>query len=127
MDRRPRHPIRLPRPGRELRSSRRCALSFDLQHDTSEQLAEIIGTLLTRSSLSAEERIQLLGGLFVTEALREHWVDGRSPAEAHGRLRGSDPELAKAIEQLVPMLLGRAEALRDGAEAIAAVQELLGP
>ncbi len=127
MDRRPRHPIRLPRPGRERRASRRGALSFDLQHGTSEELAEVISTLLTRSALSAEERIQLLGGLFVTEALREHWVDGRSPSEAHERLRGTDPELADAIEQIAPMLLGRAEALQEGAEAIAAVEELLRP
>ncbi len=127
MDRRPRHPIRLPRPGRERRSSRGGALSFDVRQDTAEELAEIIGALLARSSLSAEERIQLLGGFFVTEALREHWVDGRSPAEAHGRLRGSDPELAEAIEQLAPMLLGRAEALQDAVEAIAAIQELLRP
>ncbi len=125
MDRRSRHPIRLPRLGRERRSSRRDALSFDAQLETSEELAEIIGALLTRSPLSAEQRIQLLGGLFVTEALRNDWVDGHGPAEAHGRLRGSDPELAEAIEQLTPMLLGRAEALQDGAETVAAVQELL--
>jgi hypothetical protein len=100
-------------------------LRLDLRDGTSEELAEVIGELLERSSLSAEERVQLLGGLFVTEALREHWVDGRSPAEAHDRLRGSDPELAAAIEQIAPMLLGRAEAMQDAAEAIAAVQDLL--
>ncbi len=125
MDRRPRHPIRIPWPGRDRRSSRRDALSFDSRHDTSEQLAEIIDALLTRSSLGAEERMQLLGGLFVTEALREHRVDGRGPAEAHERLRDVDPELAEAVAQLVPVLLGRAEALRDGAQAVAAAQELL--
>ncbi len=125
MDRRPRHPIRIPWPGRERRSSRRGALNFDLRHDTSEQLAEIIDALLARSSLGAEERMQLLGGLFVTEALREERVDGRGLAEAHGRLRGDDPELAEAIERLVPVLLGRAEALRDGAQAVVAAEEQL--
>lgn len=92
---------------------------------TPEQLAEAVQALLDRSSLSHEERVQLLGGALVMEALRPHWGDGRSPSDAHGRLRTHDPELADAIEALAPMLLGRAHGRAQAAAALAAVEELL--
>lgn len=108
-----------PRP-----TSRRDLLRLDFRRDP-EQLSEAIHALLSRSTLSAEERVQVLGGALVLEALRPYWGGGRSPAEAHAAVRRHDPELADAIEALAPMLLGRAQAREEAAEALDAVEALL--
>jgi len=98
---------------------------MDLSNADPATVADAMATLLDGTSLSNEDRVQLLGNALVMEALRPHWVDGRSPGEAHRLLRSSDPELADAVEALAPMLLGRAEARDDAQRAVAEVEELL--
>ncbi len=112
------HSPRLPRA-----TSRRDLLRLDFHHDP-EQLSGAIQALLDRSGLGAEERVQLLGGALVLEALRPYWGDGRSPADAHASLRRDDPELADAIEAIAPMLLGRAQAREEAQAAVDAVSAL---
>jgi len=108
------------------RSPRRRLLAMDLATADLATVGEAMATLLDETSLISEERIQLLGNALVMEALRPFWIDGRSPGEAHRMLRGTDPELADAVESLAPMLLSRAEA-RDVAErAIAEAEALFG-
>lgn len=108
------------------RSPRRRLLAMDLATADLATVGEAMSTLIDETSLSHEDRVQLLGNALVMEALRPFWVDGRSPGEAHRMLRGADPELADAVEALAPMLLSRAEA-RDTAErAVAEVESLLG-
>ena len=108
------------------RSPRRRLLSMDLEHADLATVGEAMSTLIDETSLSHEDRVQLLGNALVMEALRPFWVDGRSPGEAHRLLRGNDPELADAVEALAPMLLGRAEARDDAQRAVAEVEGLLG-
>jgi len=67
-----------------------------------------------------------LGGALVMEALRPYWGADRSPHDAHEALRRDDPELARVIEAIAPMLLGRVEAQEEGRAAIEAVEALLG-
>jgi hypothetical protein len=107
------------------RSPRRRLLAMDLSKANPATVADAMATLLDGTTLSNEERVQLLGNALVMEALRPHWVDGRSPSEAHRLLRSSDPELADAVEALAPMLLGRAEALDDARHAVAEAEDLL--
>ena len=107
------------------RSRRRRLLAMDLSQADLATVADAMSTLLDGTSLNNEERVQLLGNALVMEALRPHWVDGRSPGEAHRLLRTSDPELADAVEALAPMLLSRAEARDDARRAIAEAQDLL--
>jgi hypothetical protein len=107
------------------RSPRRRLLTMDLSKADPATVADAMATLLDSTSLSHEDRVQLLGNALVMEALRPHWVDGRRPGEAHRLLRTSDPELADAVESLAPMLLGRAEARDDAQHAIAEAEELL--
>ena len=74
---------------------------------------------LDGSSLSWEERIQVIGGAFVLEALRAVWHEGGGSADAaHAVLRRRDPELAAAVEALAPMLFGRHTAVKDSLGAI---------
>ncbi|MFA7248796.1 MAG: hypothetical protein WC273_04120 [Dehalococcoidia bacterium] len=105
-------------------TSRRDLLRFDFHRDP-EQLSGALQALLDRSGVPAEERIRVLGGALVLEALRPYWSDSRTPAEAHALLRRDDPELADAIEAIAPMLLGRAQAEADARAALAAVAALL--
>ena len=104
-------------------TSRRNLLRLDFRRDPG-QLSEAIQTLLDRSGLASEERVQMLGGALVLEALRPYWGDGHSPADAHALLRRDDPELADAIEAIAPILLGRAQSQEDAQAAIDAVTAL---
>ncbi len=106
-------------------SPRRRLLAMDLSKADMATAADAMATVLDSTSLNNEDRVQLLGNALVMEALRPHWVDGRSPGEAHRLLRTTDPELADAVEALAPMLLGRAEARDDAQRAVTAVEELL--
>ena len=113
-------------PSRHPRAtSRRDLLRFDFRRDP-EQLSEAIQGLLDRSGLSSDERVQMLGGALVLEALRPYWGEGRTPADAHALLRRDDPELADAIEAIAPMLLGRAQVQEEAQAALDAVAALLG-
>ena len=112
------HPTSKPTPKRDL-------LRLDLHRGTPEQLAEAVQALLDRSALSHEERVQLLGGALVLEALRPYWGDGHTAGDAHAALRCDDRELADVIEAIAPMLLGRVQVRAEAAEALAAVEALL--
>ena len=119
----------MPQPGtpgsRRVAASKRDLLRLDLRRGTPDQIAEAVQALLDQSTLSHDERVQLLGGALVLEALRPYWGDGRSPGDAHESLRLHDPELADAIEAIAPMLLGRAQAQNEAQEALAAVEAML--
>jgi hypothetical protein len=106
-------------------SPRRRLLQLNLRDGGAEELAKVITGLLDQSALTIEERVELLGASFVTEALSPFWVHGRSASEAHEMLRGHDPELADAVEAIAPMLLGRAHAKQEGGEAVDAVEAML--
>lgn len=104
---------------------RRRLLQLDLRRGSTAELAEAIAAILDETPLRMDDRVQLLGGALVMEALRPFWTDGRTPLEAHERLRAHDPELADAIEAIAPMLLGRAEVREASEAAISAVEALL--
>lgn len=105
--------------------SKRDLLRLDLRHGSLDEIVHALHGLLTQTSLSHEERVEVLCSAVVVEALRPYWTGGRTPHEAHQALRLADPEIADAIESLAPMLLGRAEAKEQGREALAAVEALL--
>jgi hypothetical protein len=103
----------------------RRVLRFEVHTGSRDDVLGALHDLQRAAGLSHEERVQLLGGAFVTEALRPYWQDGVSAVEAHERLRTDDPELATVIEAIAPMLLGRTEARADGEAAVRWVEQLL--
>ena len=98
---------------------------MDLRRDDAERIADAVRRLLDESGLPSEERVQVLGGALVVEALRPYWAGSRTAEQAHQALRAADPELADAIEALAPMLLGRAEVRMEAGAAIKAIEALL--
>jgi hypothetical protein len=90
-----------------------------------EQLLDAVVALFDAAGLDADQRVELLGPIFVTEAVRPYWGEGRSPSAAHAILRARDEELADAVEALSPMLLGRAQARADADKAIRLVEAML--
>ena len=117
----------MPQPNapRRRATSRRDLLRLDFHRDP-EHASEAVHALLDQAQLSSDERVQLLGGALVLEALRPYWGDGRTPADAHALLRRDDPELADAIEAIAPMLLGRAQVQDEARAAVDAVNALFG-
>lgn len=115
-----------PRRRARRSSTRSALLRLDLRHGSADQLAALLEQVFQESPLDAQERVQLLGGALVMEALRPYWGADRSPHEAHEALRRHDPELARVIEAIAPMLLGRVEAQEEGRAAVEAVEALLG-
>ena len=91
---------------------------------SASQLMQAIVALLDAAGIEQEARAEVLGGAFVTEAVRPFWEDGRSPEDAHALLRARDAELADAVEALSPMLLGRAQARDDADSAIRSIQAM---
>ena len=89
------------------------------------ELAKSVSELLDTLPVDWADRIQVIGGALVVEALRPVWDDAGSADDAHARLRRRDPDLADAIERLAPLLLGRYEARQEGLAAIQAVEDLL--
>ena len=106
-------------------SAKRLLLSIDFRRSGPERVADAIGRLLGESGLPPEDRVQVLGGALVVEALRPYWTGTRTAEQAHEALRTADPELADAIEGLAPMLLGRAEVRTEAGAAIEAIEALL--
>jgi hypothetical protein len=104
--------------GREARQPRDAA--------TAERVIAAITALLDAAGVEPELRAEVLGGAFVTEAVRPYWGSGRSAEEAHALLRHADSEMADAVEAVSPMLLGRAQARRDASETIRAIESMLG-
>lgn len=120
-------PFDRPRPLRRATapSAKRAILRMDLRRDDAERIADAVRRLLDESGLPSEERVQVLGGALVVEALRPYWAGSRTAEQAHQALRAADPELADAIEALAPMLLGRAEVRMEAGAAIKAIEALL--
>ena len=90
-----------------------------------DQLCSLVCGLLDAAGLSPEQRIDVLGGAFVSEAIRPHWADPSDARAAHQDLRRADEELADAVEALAHVLLGRTEAREEGALAIQELERLL--
>ncbi|MEO6397565.1 MAG: hypothetical protein ABIP13_03760 [Tepidiformaceae bacterium] len=89
---------------------------------------QLIARILDATTLDYDERVEVLGGALVSEAVRPHWESGLSAGEAHDRLCRIDPELAEVIEAVGGMLLSRAEAQDDARTLIGQVQSrLLSP
>jgi hypothetical protein len=80
---------------------------------TPEQARALISRLLDATGLDYDQRVEVLGGSLVSEAVRPYWESGLSATEAHGRLAGNDPELAEVVEAVSTVLLARAEAQDD--------------
>ena len=89
------------------------------------RVAAQLSSVLERSTLSWEERVQLAGGLFVAEALNPHWCAGRTPAEAHELLRAGDPDVADAVEALAPLLLSRVMTQAEARDAVSAAEQIM--
>lgn len=92
---------------------------------SSEGLRGLISGLMDSAKLNRDERVELLGGLLVSEAVRPYWESGLDAEGAHRALRNADPELADAVEAVSPMLLGRVEAHNDAQLAIVELERLL--
>ncbi len=97
---------------------------LDLRGRDRNEAIEIVQRALVEAGYEASDCVDVLGGAFVSAAVSRYWAEGLSAAEAHDRLCAEDPELARAIEALAPLLLDRAEA-RDQREAAVAAVELL--
>ena len=98
---------------------------FDLRGRDRAEAIEIVQRALVDAGYEAGDCVDVLGGAFVSAAVRRYWAEGLSAAEAHERLCAEDPELARAIEALAPLLLDRVEARGQQEAAVAAVELLL--
>ncbi|MCY4640710.1 MAG: hypothetical protein OXC94_10280 [Chloroflexi bacterium] len=96
-----------------------------MNDDEMARIAAQLASVLERSRLSWEERVQLAGGLFVAEALNPHWCAGRTPAEAHELLRAGDPDIADAVEALAPLLLSRVMTQAEARDAVQAAEQIM--
>lgn len=90
------------------------------------EVRALITELLDAAGLDRDERVELLGGAFVTEAVRPYWNSGCSADEAHDALQVDDPELGEVVESIAPMLLGRAVARDESRRIIAEIEDSLG-
>jgi|GEM_PF-6258918 len=91
---------------------------------SNEQLAALVCRILEAAGLSQEQRVEVLGGAFVAEAVSPHWDTGDNAEAAHGALRVADEELADAVEAVAQVVLGRAQSREEAAEAIAELDRL---
>ena len=80
---------------------------------TCEQARVLIAQLLDATGLDYDQRIEVLGGALVSEAVRPYWESGSTADEAHERLCRNDSELAEVVESVSTVLLARAEAQDD--------------
>jgi hypothetical protein len=90
-----------------------------------DQLSKLVRDILDAAGLSAEQRIDVLGGAFAAEAIGPHWDAGDGPDDAHASLRVADEELCDAVEAVAQVLLGRAESRAEAVEALAELDRLL--
>ena len=94
---------------------------------SSEELTALLCGLLEAAGLTPEQRIELLGGAFVAEAVRPHWGEEAAAERAHDALRIADGELADAVEALAQVLLGRAQTRDEATAALAEFERMLTP
>lgn len=116
----------MAQPRRRVLTTKRDLLRADLRRSTPEQLTQALQSLLQQSHLERDERLQSIASAFVLEALAPYWTGGRTPNEAHDALCEADPDLARVIEALAPMLLGTIEVREEAQEAIATIEAFLG-
>ena len=98
---------------------------LDLRGRDRNEAIEIVQRALVDAGYEPGDCVDVLGGAFVSAAVRRYWAEGLSAAEAQERLCADDPELARAIEALAPLLLDRVEARGQQEAAVAAVELLL--
>ncbi|MEO8540672.1 MAG: hypothetical protein ABI577_13110 [bacterium] len=98
------------------RASALARMLTSAQAASTDQLSSLVCGLLDAAGLTTEQRIDVLGGAFVSEAVRPHWAERATAEDAHDELRSEDGELADAVEAVAQVLLGRAES-RDAARA----------
>jgi hypothetical protein len=95
---------------------------------TSEQARDGISRLLDAMGMDYDQRVEVLGGAVVSEAVRPYWESGLTAGEAHARLWRNDPELAEVVEGVSTVLLARAETQDDARALIGFLEtELLSP
>lgn len=92
---------------------------------SSNEVRVLLSELLEAAGLDRDERVEVLGGALVTEAVRPYWDNGMSANAAHAELQVDDPELSEAVEAISPMLLGRARAREESNDAIRELEQLL--
>ena len=92
---------------------------------STDQLSSLVCGLLDAAGLTQEQRIEVLGGAFVSDAVRPHWAEDASAEDAHDALRTTDSELADAVEAVAQVLLGRAESREDARAALAELDRML--
>ena len=80
------------------RPERPVARLFELRGRDRREAIEIVQRALSDAGYEPRDCVEVLGGAFVSAAVRRYWVEGLSPAEAHERLRVEDPELARATK-----------------------------
>lgn len=90
-----------------------------------DAIRELLARVLEAAGLDHDQRVEVLGGALVAEAVRPYWEAGHGPIDAHVELRRDDAELADVIEALSPVLLARAEAKDVAREALRAIELLL--
>jgi hypothetical protein len=110
--------------GETMRTTRR-RVWLDLRSGTHDDVREAIVQAIARLGLDHNAQVDFFAGALVAVALRPYWVEGRSPLEAHERLRADDAELADLVEAIAPVLLSRTAAREEQAAAVQAVEELL--
>ena len=111
---------------RQLQSSRNPQpVDANLRPASLETVRELVSGLLDAAGLDYDQRVEVLGGAFVAEAVRPYWEAGNSADDAHDLLRRNDDELADVVESLSPVLLGRAEARVEAHQALAEIEALL--
>ena len=95
---------------------------------TTEQVRDLLSRLLDATSMDYDQRVDILGGALVSEAVRPYWESGLSAGEAHERLWRNDSELAEVVEGFSTVLLARAEAQDEARAMIGFVEtQLLSP
>ncbi len=90
-----------------------------------EMIRDLLARVLEAAGLDHDQRVEVLGGALVAEAVRPYWEAGHAPVDAHIELRRNDAELADVIEALSPVLLARAEAKDVARAAVRAIELLL--
>ncbi len=91
---------------------------------STDHLSALVCGLLDAAGLTPEQRIDVLGGAFVAEAVGPQWKDTSSAEEAHNALRLADVELADAVEAVALVMLGRAETRAEAEQALAELDRL---
>ncbi len=89
-----------------------------------DELSALVRGILDAAGLTPEQRLDVLGGAFVAEAVSPQWHSGASADEAHQSLRLQDGELADAVEAIAQVLIGRAETRAQTSEALAELDRL---